>query len=102
MLCGAMRDLGGSKQPAPRSKLASFQELLVTLCSPCSRFGSVCVNMLRLLSLKMAASIPGSYLSESRLHTSVPPHQPLQVRAAQSSVIVSYQKVCSPCRTASI
>ena len=38
--------------------LASFQELLVTLCSLCSLLSSVCMNMLRLLSLKMAAAIP--------------------------------------------
>ena len=61
--------------------------------------GSVCMNTLRLLSLKMAAAIPGSNPSFSVnrvcMHLS---HrtQPLQVRAVQSSVIVSYQNVCSP------
>ena len=40
--------------------IASFQELLVALCSLCSLLGSVCMNTLRLLSLKMAAAIPGS------------------------------------------
>ena len=35
-------------------------------------------------------------LSEPRLRASVPPDQPLQMRVVQSSVIVSYQKVCSP------
>ena len=46
--------------PVPRSMLASFQDLLVILYSPSSRLGNVCMNTLRLLSLKMAAAIPGS------------------------------------------
>jgi hypothetical protein len=73
MPCGAMHapsslppsPISGNKQPVPQSTLASFQELLVTLCSLCSRFGSVCMNTLRLLSLKMDAAIPGSDLSFS-------------------------------------
>jgi hypothetical protein len=72
MPCGAMHALSplpsspilGSKQPVPRSSpqsmLASFRELLVILCSLCSLLGSVCMNTLHLLSLKMAAAITGS------------------------------------------
>jgi hypothetical protein len=41
-------------------------------------------------------------LSEPCLHASVLPDQLLQVRAVQSSVMVSYQKVCRPYQTASI
>jgi hypothetical protein len=69
----------GSKQPIPRSSssmLASFQKLLLTLYSPCPRLGSVCMNTLRLLSLKMATAILGSQsliLGEPRLHASLPP-----------------------------
>ena len=44
--------------PVPQFMLASFQELLVTLCSLCSLLGSVCMNTLRLLSQKMAAAAP--------------------------------------------
>ena len=98
----------GGKQPVPRSSSSihacqlprAISDLMLLLL-----LGSVCMNTLRLLSLKMAAAIPGSNPSFSVnrvcMHLS---HrtQPLQVRAVQSSVIVSYQKVCSPCRTASI
>jgi hypothetical protein len=46
--------------PVLQSMLASFQELLVALCSLCSLLGSVYMNTLRLLSLKMATAIPGA------------------------------------------
>jgi hypothetical protein len=93
----------GSKQPIPRSSSSihayqlsrAISDLVLSLLL----LGSVCMNALRLLSLKMAAAIPGSNPSFSVnrvcMHLS---HrtQSLQVRAIQSSVIVSYQKVCSP------
>jgi hypothetical protein len=57
------------------------------------------MNALRLLSLEVAAAIPGSNppFSVNRvcMHLSNWT-QLLQVRAVQSSVIVSYQNVCNP------
>jgi len=57
---------------------------LVTSCSLCSLLGSVCMNTLRLFSLKMAAAIPGSnpsFLVNHVCHASVSPDQSLQIRA---------------------
>jgi hypothetical protein len=90
-------------QPVPRSSssIHAYQRprAISGLVLSLLLLGSVCMNTLRLLSLKMTAAIPGSNPSFSVNRVCIQlshQTQPLQARAVQLSVIDSYQKVCSP------
>ena len=75
-------------------------------CSLYSLLGSVCMNTLRLFSLKMARRhfrIQSLILSEPRLHASLPPDPTSAGEGPSNRVLLSPIKTsAAPCRTASI
>jgi hypothetical protein len=84
--------------PVPRSMFASFglavSDLVLSLFSTGQRQQEY-ARPTQPENGRCYSRIQSLILSEPFLHASVPPDQLLQVRAVQSSVMVSYQKVCT-------